>query len=477
MTLFKTKSLQGSTDTLIAGERPAEMSANISKSNCNKSNCNLKESIMKTLIDKFAALRQRGVSFKSNCMEGIPMKHFIKFILGITFSLLSFSAMALGPLESVTEDTFVGAAYPQTLGFSTVIYSPSAFGDPVGKIIFISNPTRCTATLVAQDKVLMVGHCIVGSEIERLFFGNFTVYYVTQHPAPTQLDLVCSLKHGVEQLAALKAQDPSNVSGHCTPQYEGDPDIPNPDVEFFKVSEVYMHEQVVNIFFAGPHTFDRLQENRHDIAMLILEEKFTIVERDEDGNPVLDEDGNPVRVDVMPATVPVPGYLDNVSNFVRANMVSVGYGTFNETDGNGVRRYGEEGIVSIGPGWVHPQFANNDVNQCAGDSGGPRFLGSIEDTNSGSPLLIGLHYGDPHNSAGICGSMDRAQRIDSAGDAEMVQCLLNDENGTSVEDRCNCDHADPWKEFAPGFCQVQALKLPDVFPFTFYFDPDTQDTQ
>ncbi len=56
MTLFKTKSLQGAKDTLIAGERPAEMSANISKSNCNKSNHNLKEGIMKTLFKKSGLL-------------------------------------------------------------------------------------------------------------------------------------------------------------------------------------------------------------------------------------------------------------------------------------------------------------------------------------------------------------------------------------------------------------------------------------
>ncbi len=58
MTLFKTKSLQGRTDTLIAGERPAEMSAYISTYKSTKST-NLKEVIMKTLFKKFAVLCNR----------------------------------------------------------------------------------------------------------------------------------------------------------------------------------------------------------------------------------------------------------------------------------------------------------------------------------------------------------------------------------------------------------------------------------
>ena len=243
MNILNFKSLKGIKDTLIASLRPEEMSANISKSNCNKSNCNLKESIMKTLIDKFAALRQRGVSFKSNCMEGIPMKHFIKFILGITFSLLSFSAMALGPIENVTEDTFVGAAYPQTLGLTVVTYSSDAVPDPVGEITGIGNPIICTATLVAgtldaKDRVLTAAHCLIFREVERLS-GSFVVYYVTPHPAPTRLDLVCSLKHGVDQLEDLKDRDFFDDSVSC-----GDA---NPKVEFFKVSENYIHEQSFNI--------------------------------------------------------------------------------------------------------------------------------------------------------------------------------------------------------------------------------------
>jgi len=176
-------------------------------------------------------------------------------------------------------------------------------------------------------------------------------------------------------------------------------------------------------------------------------------------------------LDVVPATVAAPGFLDMHSDFINNQITIVGYGRLGTTlGGNGVKRYADEKLQNIGPGWIRPE--NGDIDECFGDSGGPTFLGSIDETNSGSPTLIGITYGGGAHLAGICNSsQDRHQRVDSAGDAQMVQCLLNDTNGTSVAGRCSCDKADIWTPLGiPGFCEIQAFKFPG-FP---YFDPDTQ---
>jgi hypothetical protein len=158
----------------------------------------------------------------------------------------------------------------------------------------------------------------------------------------------------------------------------------SPAAQVVRVTESHVHP---DFFFPFPDPFPSPADpfDMFDLALLVLEE----------------------QLDLVPAQLPPPGHVDNLSgSSVPLSLVGFGQTTLSEDD-RGKRHVGTVKLGSVHDAWL--ETVSDPATVCGGDSGGPVLIGpsAANRGRRGVTMILGVH------SIADCATFSMPYRVDT----------------------------------------------------------------
>jgi hypothetical protein len=262
---------------------------------------------------------------------------------------------------------------------------------PMSKPLVLLRTLGAIGVLAVAGLLAMSAQAITNGQLDGNRHPNVGALLFDWDPTHPGLDVACS--------GTLIAPTVFLTAAHCDP----DPSLANAEVWVSFDPDVYAPETVLyhGTFVPDPEfTWKHvLGTDTHDIAVVLLDTAPT---------------GN------TPARLPQAGLLDLLKAAGILNglkFTAVGYGIPAVTFGggrptaspiDGARRYAVSDFLGLSPVWLtllqNPQTGNG--GSCAGDSGGPHFLGA---GSSETDIVVATTV----TGGGICNATSDTYRLDT----------------------------------------------------------------